>query len=137
MNTTKNRSGGTESATASIEKTAGQVAQTARSAASAAGDIASDTLSTSGRKADDAASSLGSGMKTLGSTIRSNAPREGTMHSAASHVARTLESGGDYLQEEGFTGMMDDLGGLIRRYPVPALLIGIGLGFCLAATCRR
>lgn len=26
----------------------------------------------------------------------------------------------------------DDFGGLIRRYPVPALLIGVGIGFLLA-----
>jgi hypothetical protein len=32
--------------------------------------------------------------------------------------------------------MADDLSGVIRRNPIPALLIGIGIGFLLARSTR-
>jgi hypothetical protein len=47
-------------------------------------------------------------------------------------VAGTLESGGRYLEEQGLGGIAEDVTGLIRRNPIPAVLIGVGLGFMLA-----
>jgi hypothetical protein len=47
-------------------------------------------------------------------------------------VASTLEQGGRYIQEEGLSGMTDDLTNLIKKNPIPALLFGIGIGFLLA-----
>jgi hypothetical protein len=43
-----------------------------------------------------------------------------------------LESGGRYLQQEGLSGIMDDVTELVKRNPIPALLLGIGIGFILA-----
>jgi hypothetical protein len=51
-------------------------------------------------------------------------------------VAETLESGGRYLKEEGLEGMAEDLTDLIRKNPIPAVLMGIGLGFLLARLTR-
>ena len=67
-----------------------------------------------------------------------NLPREGTAGSVASSLAGTLERGGRYLEKEGLGGMADDLVGLVRRNPIPAVLISFGVGFLLAqATSRR
>jgi hypothetical protein len=35
------------------------------------------------------------------------------------------------VQDRGVQGLSEDLTGLIRRYPVPALLIGLGIGYVL------
>jgi len=52
----------------------------------------------------------------------------------AQAVAAGLEKGGRYLEQEGLSGMMDDVTDLIRRNPVPALLIGMGIGFLVGRT---
>jgi hypothetical protein len=51
-------------------------------------------------------------------------------------VAGALETSGKYLEEKNLTGMVDDLTDLVRKNPIPALLIGVGLGFLLARTLR-
>jgi uncharacterized protein YjbJ (UPF0337 family) len=50
---------------------------------------------------------------------------------AATAVTGTLAGAGTYVQETGVQALPGDLVGLIRRYPVPALLIGLGIGFVL------
>lgn len=92
-----------------------------------------------GQKAEDATESLGSGLKSLGSTVRERGPHSGMAGSAASAVASSLEHTGQYLQEEGIAGVTEDVTNLIRRNPIPALLIGIGFGYLIAqaTTSRR
>jgi uncharacterized protein YjbJ (UPF0337 family) len=50
---------------------------------------------------------------------------------AATTVTDTVAGAGTYLQEKGVQGLSGDLTGLIRRYPIPSLLIGLGIGFVL------
>ena len=38
--------------------------------------------------------------------------------------------------DQGFSGLAEDMTTMIRRNPIPALLIGFGLGFLLARTFR-
>ncbi len=109
----------------------------ARDVAAGAMDKAKETASALGEQAESAASTAGGGMKSLAQSIRAHAPREGMLGDASSTVAAGLESGGRYLQEEGLGGMMDDLTALIRRNPLPAVCVGIGVGFLLASTMRR
>src|SRR5258706_553048 len=93
---------------------------------------ASDMADAAEKKADSAVQSVGSGMEHLAGTIREKGPHEGVLGTATTKLASTLESGGHYLQEEGLGGMADDLTNVIKRNPIPALFIGIGLGFLLA-----
>ena len=51
--------------------------------------------------------------------------------SAATAVSDTVAGVGTYVQDKGLQGLSGDLTALIRRYPVPALLIGLGIGFVL------
>jgi uncharacterized protein YjbJ (UPF0337 family) len=51
--------------------------------------------------------------------------------SAATAVTNTVAGVGTYVQDKGLQGLSGDLTDLIRRYPVPALLIGLGVGFVL------
>jgi len=111
---------------------AGAAMDKARDLAGNATDKAKDVASNLGRKAEDATHAVGSGMKSLAGTMRENLPREGVIGSAASTVVGGLESTGRYLEQEGLQGIAEDVTNLIRRNPVPAMLVGIGLGFLLA-----
>jgi hypothetical protein len=78
------------------------------------------------------AASVGSGMESLAGTLRDQAPREGMMGQVAGAAADTLERTGRYLREEGVSGLTEDLTQLVRRHPLPAVLVTLGLGFLLA-----
>jgi hypothetical protein len=89
-----------------------------------------------GQKADDATMAVGKGIKSLGNTIREDGPQEGVLGSASSSVAATLESSGKYLQQHGLSGIGEDIAETIRKHPMPAVLIGIGLGYLLGRVLR-
>lgn len=121
-------------------ETAGDLAdkarETATDVAGKARDMASSAATTIGKKADDAASAVGGGMKSLADTIRENAPNQGVIGKASSSVAGALEHSGRHLQEDGFASIGDELTRMIRRNPLPSLLVGIGIGFLLARATR-
>jgi hypothetical protein len=104
--------------------------------ASQAADRASDMAHRAGERADSAAASVGSGMKSLAGSVRDNTPNSGMLGSASDKVADTLEGAGRYLEDRGLSGMADDLTGLIKRNPIPAVLIGIGIGYLIARSTR-
>jgi hypothetical protein len=116
---------------------AGTVADRTKEAASTAADTARDWASTAGKKADDAFGAVGGGMSSLAGTVRENLPHEGMVGQASEYVADALETGGRYIQQEGFSGVAEDLTNLIRRNPIPALLVGIGLGYLIARSTSR
>ena len=89
------------------------------------------------RKANEAAPQLGEKMKSLAGVIREKAPSEGKMATTATKVAGGLESASSYLQERRLDHLGEDFTGLIRRYPLQALLVGVGLGFWLAGHRKR
>jgi hypothetical protein len=96
-----------------------------------------ESTKTLGEKADEATKSLGAGISATGKTIRDHEPAQGFFHEAGEAVASKLESGGEYLRERGLTGIGEDVTDLIRRNPIPALLIGLGLGVLIARVVRR
>ena len=53
-----------------------------------------------------------------------------------SSMTDRVRSSAHYVNEQGFDGLMDDLGTLIKRYPIQAVLIGVGVGFFLARGTR-
>jgi hypothetical protein len=81
-------------------------------------------------KAQDAASSL----TQRASDMASNVGRKA--EDAASAVADKWEAGREYLSEQGFKGVAEDVTSLIRRHPIPALLVAFGLGFMVSRTMR-
>jgi hypothetical protein len=123
-------------ATDRIKDVASHVGQAASNAASAAGQVAGNVATTIGHRAEDVTASAGRGMQSLGEKVREKGPESGVFGTATDKVAGGLESAGKYLEEKNLSGMAEDITGLIRRNPIPALLIGIGLGFLLARTLR-
>jgi hypothetical protein len=115
----------------------GEVKNRTESAATGVVDKARETVNAAGQRVESAVSAVGSGINSLAGSIRENMPREGMIGNTSERVASTLETGGRYLQDEGLTGMMDDLSRFVRRNPLPALLVGIGIGFILARTFRK
>jgi hypothetical protein len=54
----------------------------------------------------------------------------------AEAVASTLDRGGDYLRDKNLSGLAEDMTEMIKRNPIPAVLLGLGLGFLLGRTLR-
>jgi hypothetical protein len=117
--------------------TASNLGQQAREVASNVADKARDLAGTAGERTDDALASVGQGMSSLAGTLRQKAPREGMLGSAAGSVASSLDAGGRYLQQHGVSEIGDDLGNLIRQYPIPSLLAVFGVGFLVGSALRR
>ncbi len=56
----------------------------------------------------------------------------GTFGEAAEAVSQGVRRTADYLQQEGMSGIVEDLELLIRRYPLQALMVGVGCGYLLS-----
>ena len=80
---------------------------------------------------------VGERIGSLAEAIREKAPHEGAVGTAATAVAEKLDVAGSYLQEKDLNRVLGDVSGMIRRYPVPSLLIGLGIGYLLARSTRR
>jgi len=150
MNTTTKNTGGTPGTqgaqTTQAKDQANQAVDKGREAASHAGEAvshaasavgqavaqkASDVGHTIGQKAEDATSSVGSGMQNLADKVRDNAPQSGMLGSASRTVASAIDSAGHYVEDKNLSGMMEDVTALVKRNPIPALMIGLGIGFLL------
>jgi len=109
--------------------------RTRASSATSKQDKAEEVMS--GTSAAQPMSAVGERIGSLAGVIREKAPHEGAVGTAATTVAEKLDVAGSYLQERDVNHMLSDLSGMIRRYPVPSLLIGLGIGYLLARGTRR
>ena len=110
-----------------VSEQASKVASSAMHSAENAGQFV-------GQKAEDARHAVGSGIKSMAESIKSAAP-EGMMHDAACSLATSLESTGKYIDEHGINAMTEDMTNVIKRNPLPSVLIAAGIGFLLAKAC--
>jgi len=115
---------------------ASNVADKAKDMASSVADRTRDMASRAGQKAEDMTGRAGDALQSAAGTVRDHAPQSGVLGSAANRVADTLESGGRYLQEEGLSGLAQDATELVKRNPIPALLLGVGVGYLIARALR-
>jgi hypothetical protein len=98
---------------------------------------AKDAATQVGERADRATEAVGAGMESAADAIRKTEPAAGMLHNAGEAIANKLQSGGQYLEQRGLTGIGEDVTNLIRHSPVPSLLIGVGIGVLLARLVRR
>lgn len=123
----------THQATASALQKAADVADLAANkvedAAAYAGRKADDAVAYAGQKTGEASAAAGGRLRSLGQTVRDNGPGAGRAGEASSAVADSLDKSGRYLQEEGIKDMAEDITNLIRRNPIPAMLVGIAAGY--------
>jgi hypothetical protein len=111
--------------------------ETATDAMDKVKQTASNFGETAGKKAAEVSSTVAGSMRNLGEKIRENMPSEGYLGQASKTVADGLECGGKYLAQEGLSGLADDIGSAIKRNPLPAVLVGLGLGFLIGRTLRK
>lgn len=112
------------------------VGELAGDAACAVGSMASQAACDVGKKADNLTASAGVGIQQWGDRLSKNAPHAGVLGSASQAFARTVKDGGEYLEDAKLSGITEDIAKLIRRNPIPAVLIAIGLGWCAAGRLR-
>ena len=110
------------------KEAAAYLAEMASRAAAAVGAMASQAANSVGTKTDDLTASAGAGIQGLGDKLSKNTPHAGVLGSVSQSVADTVKEGGEYIEDAKLSGMTGDVVRLIRRYPIPAAIIGIGLG---------
>jgi ElaB/YqjD/DUF883 family membrane-anchored ribosome-binding protein len=120
-----------------VSEAAGMAGQQAKDAASRLGHQASDVAGMAKDRANDAIANVGQGMQSLAGTVRHTLPRQGAIGTAAETVAGSLQSGGRYLQEHDLDDMTGEVIGLVKRYPVQSVLIGLGTGWLLGMVFSR
>jgi hypothetical protein len=108
------------------------VAQKARDVGGDLADAGRSAARAAGKTADNVAASAGQTVEGMAQRVREYGPKSGMFGDATETVAGSLEQGGRYLEEQGLTGMANDVTELIKRNPIPALLLGVGLGFMIA-----
>jgi len=115
------------------KEAAGQAAEKGQEALSKTGEAISHAASAAGQAigqtAESATAAVGKGMENLAGTVRDSGPQSGMLGTATRTVADGLEGAGKYLEDKNLSGMMDDVSGLIKRNPVPAVLLALGIGF--------
>jgi ElaB/YqjD/DUF883 family membrane-anchored ribosome-binding protein len=72
----------------------------------------------------------------LADTVRRQGPHEGMLGQATSTVASGLDQAGRYIEDKQLSGMADDVGGMIKAHPIPAVMIALGVGFLLGRALR-
>ena len=120
-----------------IRNAAGYVVEQAKDAAAYAAKGGATAGTYLDHKAEDATTALGGGMKAAAEAIRHNTPHDGRLGQASTAVAQSLTDTGAYLEREGLEGIASDITALVKKNPIPALLIGIGLGFLVARASTR
>jgi hypothetical protein len=109
------------------EHLSSRVSETAGAARARAEQMASATAT----RAREMTSTVGHKVRELAGRLRERSPHE-SVRTTTNKVADTLETAGSYLEEKSFESMAEDLAGVIRRYPIQSVLVGIGVGLLLA-----
>lgn len=125
---TMNRSGDVD---VEVELEGQSLRSKAENLASTVKDKASQLSSTVSEKANTAITSMGEKMTDMGHALRDKVPN------SLQPYAESIERAGQYLQRQDLGDFVNDLSGIIRRHPMPAMLTGVALGFFLARTARR
>ena len=115
---------------------AASVGELASQTACAVGSMASHAACDVGKKADDLTASAGIGIQELGDRLSKNTPQTGVLGSASQAVARSVKDSGEYLEGAKLSGMTEDFAQLIRKNPLPAVFIALGLGWFVARKLR-
>jgi len=103
----------------------------AKDAAASVGEMATSAASTVGQKADDMTSAAGHEIREFGNTIAQKGPHGGFAGAASQAVADTIKGGGRYLEDAKLSGMAQDMEQVVKNHPIPAMLICLGIGFCV------
>lgn len=94
---------------------------------------AEELASATSAKARETAREVGNYIDSTTETIQSKLRQTGKdVGEVVTAVSDHVKSSTDYLQQQGVSGLIDDVEELIRRYPLHTFLLGIGVGFLLS-----
>lgn len=142
-NTPNGGARGADSRTGNFQNTADRAREATRDAVESARDTATgvmdrarDVVGTVVDKTRDAASTVADTARDWATGAVGAVKDSDAVHKATDAVHEAWETGSQYIHDHNFKDMADDVAGVIRRNPIPALLVGIGLGFVLARSLR-
>lgn len=115
----------------SAQAAAGSTVEMAGHAALGVSELAGQAMGGVGKKVDELAENAGIGIQNLGDRLHENTPNTGPLGYASRAVVGGVKGGGEYIEEAKLSGMAEDLSSLIRKHPIPSILIGIGVGWFL------
>lgn len=101
-------------------------------AAAAVGAMAKQATRDAERRADDLVADAGVGIQGMGDRLSQNTPQSGVLGTVSQSVARSVKEGGQYLEDRKLSGITEEVAQVIRRNPIPSVLIAIGLGWFVA-----
>jgi len=108
----------------------------AKQAVGSVGEMATHAASAVGKKADDLTAAAGHEIREFGDTIAKKSPHEGLTGAASQAVADTIKGSGRYIEDAKLSGMAHDVEQVVKNHPLPALLICLGIGYCLGRSMR-
>lgn len=98
---------------------------------------AEDVAERAAGSANQAISSVGQKVSSVAGSIRRNSPESGKVGAAASAVADTLDSAGNYLSTHDLSSIEKDAVSLVKQYPLCSLGIGVLAGAFLGRFFAR
>jgi hypothetical protein len=110
--------------------------ETARDTATGVVDRTRDLAGNVADKARDMAGNVADTARDWASGAVGAVKDSDVVNKTGEYVSDAWETGSRYFQEHNFKDMADDVAGVIRRNPIPAMLVGVGLGFILARSLR-
>lgn len=113
-----------------------QATDKAKEAGSHLGEAAQAVGQAVGQKAEEATAAVGGGIQNLAEKVRRQGPDQGVLGQATQSVAHTLDEAGHYIEDKKLSGMVEDMNGLIKRNPIPAVAVALGVGFLLGRVLR-
>jgi hypothetical protein len=80
---------------------------------------------------EGASATLSEGLTTAAGRLRAGVPGDDLVGSAVGSVADRLEAAATFLRDHDLRSIVADAGGLVRRRPIQASILGLGLGYLL------
>ena len=118
--------GGVGEKVTALKDKAGEAATTVQEKAQ---DVTEQAHSMSDKGIDSAAAGLGQAASML---RQQGDAHEGTLGTAASKTADTLEQASTYLQDKNTDQFITDIEVMVRKHPVESVLVAAGIGFVLS-----
>jgi hypothetical protein len=111
--------------------------ESAACAGESAGHAASAVGAMVGKQVDDLTATAGAGIQEWGDRLSQNVPQSGLLGGASQAVARSVRDSGEYIHEAKLSGMVDDLATLVKRNPIPSVMMALCLGWCIGRRVGR
>ena len=125
-----------QAAASKVKDAAASVGESAGCAASAVGAMVGRAATCIGNDADVLTADAGACIEGMGERLSKNMPHAGMVGTASQAVAGVVKESGEYLKTAKLGGMTEDIAHLIRRNPIPTVLLAIGVGWYVSSKMR-